>query len=56
MNISQNALIKRFMKGASVQKPPKPQYSETWDPTKVLDFLYTLFPNSTLSFDKLSKK
>ena len=56
VNISQDALIKRFMKGASVQKPPEPRYSETWDPTKVLDFLSTLFPNSTPSFDKLSKK
>ena len=44
------------MKGACVPKPPKPRYSETWDPTKVLDFLSTLFPNWTLSFDKLSKK
>ena len=44
------------MKGVSVQKLTRPRYNETWDPSKVLDFLSGFYPNSELSFEKLTKK
>lgn len=55
-NVGQDPLIKRFFKGVFSQKPPKPKYNETWDPSKVLDHLSTFYPNSELSFERLSKK
>ena len=44
------------MKGVSVQKPPRLRYNESWDPSKVLDYLSGFYPNSEVSFEKLTRK
>ncbi|XP_046737105.1 uncharacterized protein LOC124405884 [Diprion similis] len=55
-NVGQDQFVKRFMKGFATQKPPRPKYNETWDPSKVLDHISQFYPNSELSFEKLSEK
>lgn len=48
--------IKRFCKGVSKQRPPKPKYNVTWDPSKVLDHLCQWPSNEQLSLKQLSLK
>lgn len=48
--------IKRFMKGVFRSKPPLPKYNVTWDPSAVLDYLATLYPNEEISLEMLTKK
>ncbi|XP_046734985.1 uncharacterized protein LOC124404700 [Diprion similis] len=55
-NVGQDQFVKRFMKGFATQKPSRPKYNKTWDPSKVLDHISRFYPNSELSFEKLSKK
>ena len=54
--VGEDENIKRYCKGVSVLKPQKPKYNYTWDPKTVLNYLSTLYPNESLSLDKLSKK
>ena len=49
-------LIPKFMKGVFHSNPPKPRYKFTWDVTKVLDFLKTLYPLKHLSLKMLTLK
>ena len=51
-----STLISRFMKGLFNVIPPKPRYQFTWDVSKVLTFLYTLFPLDELSLKMLTLK
>lgn len=37
-NLTQHVLVRRFMKGAYNEFPPKPKYVFTWDISTVLDF------------------
>lgn len=48
--------IRRFCKGVSKQRPPKPKYNVTWDPSKVLDHLCQWPSNELLSLKQLSLK
>ncbi|KAJ8727382.1 hypothetical protein PYW07_001501 [Mythimna separata] len=48
--------VKRLLKGFYKIKPPGPKYHTTWDPSKVLNVLKTWTPNTSLNFEKLSKK
>ena len=49
-------LITRFMKGLFHVNPPKPRYSCTWDVSKVLSYLSSLFPLDGLSMKMLTLK
>lgn len=55
-DIGKDAMIKRLFKGISVLKPQRPKYDCTWDPSSVLEYLKTLYPNETISLEKLSLK
>lgn len=48
--------VTRFLKGVYRLRPTLPRYSETWDPSKVLNFLSTWPDNKELSLEKLTKK
>ncbi|XP_072939956.1 uncharacterized protein [Epargyreus clarus] len=48
--------ISRFLKGVYRLRPPRPRYSETWDPTKVLEYLTSWPDNQDLSLENLTKK
>lgn len=48
--------ISRFMKGVFNQIPPRPKYKFTWDVSKVLNLLRTLFPLCELSLKTLTLK
>lgn len=48
--------ISRFMKGVFNRIPPRPKYKFTWDVSKVLTFLRTLFPLCELSLKMLTLK
>jgi integrase len=54
--IGDDPLIRRFCKGASVLKPPKPRYDYIWDPAPVILKLGSLFPHEDLSLEKITKK
>ena len=53
---SNACLISRFMKGLFHVIPLKPRYQFTWDVSKVLTFLSTLFPLDRLSMKMLTLK
>nr|CAI5828094.1 unnamed protein product [Callosobruchus analis] len=46
----------RFFKGMYKLHPPMPRYDSTWDPDIVLSYLKTLYPNETISLEKLAKR
>lgn len=48
--------MKRFCKGASVLKPPRPRYDYIWDPDPVVSKLGLLFPHEDLPLETISKK
>ncbi|XP_077277629.1 uncharacterized protein LOC143905862 [Temnothorax americanus] len=54
--IGEDPLIKRFCKGASVLKPPRPRYDHIWDPAPVISKLGTFFPHEDLSLERVTKK
>ena len=56
INSDHEQLIKRFMKGDYNIKPSQPKYSETWDPSPVLQYIEKLHPLHTLSAENLTKK
>lgn len=49
-------VLSKFMKGLFNLNPPLPRYSFTWDDTKVLMFLKTLFPSESLNLKRLTWK
>lgn len=51
-----NLEIQRFFEGIQGLRPNKPRYNYTWDPTTVLEYLKNLYPNDTLSLEKLTCK
>ncbi|XP_063981069.1 uncharacterized protein LOC135164542 [Diachasmimorpha longicaudata] len=55
-DVGSDQKIKRFLKGVSNERPPKPRYDETWDPKIVLDFIQKLGSNTDLTLKSLSKK
>lgn len=55
-NLSEDHIIKRFLKGVFRLRPPAPKYDMTWDTNSVLDYLSTWYPNEDISIDLLSKK
>lgn len=55
-NIGSDERIKRLLKGIYRQKPPKPKYTTTWDPKRVLDYVSQWYPNSNQSLTNVTKK
>ena len=51
-----NSLIVRCMKGIFNLRPPVPRYTFTWDVKKVLTFLSSLFPLTTISLKMITLK
>ena len=49
-------LIKRVTKACFNQAPPLPKYSDMWDVDKLMGFLETLYPNTSLSTYDLGMK
>lgn len=54
--VGDNPLIKRFCKGASIIKPPRPRYNCVWDPSPVIAELGRQFPHEDLSLEAVTKK
>ena len=48
--------ISRFCKGTYNLRPSAPSYDSTWDPSQVLSYLETLFPNELIPFSLLTEK
>lgn len=54
--LGSNEKIKRFFKGVQNLRPTAPRYDYIWDPSIVLNYLCTFFPNEELSLKDLSCK
>ena len=54
--VGQHPLVVRLLKGAYIQRPPKPRYSHTWDVTRMLAYLRDLGNNKNLPLNILSQK
>ncbi|XP_011866158.1 PREDICTED: uncharacterized protein LOC105561098 [Vollenhovia emeryi] len=54
--IGSHPLIKRFAKGISVIKPPRPKYDFIWDPAPVIARLAKIFPYEPLDLSTITKK
>lgn len=54
--LTDQTLIKRFLKGVFRIKPVFPRYNETWDPNPVLEYLEKLAPLHSLSLENLTYK
>lgn len=52
----ENSIVVRFMKGVFNIRPPLPRYQFTWDVSKVLKFLQTLFPLHSLDLKSVTLK
>ena len=48
--------VHRIMKAMLLRRPPRPKYSDTWNPETLLRYLATLGPSSALSLIQLSEK
>ncbi|XP_037301262.1 uncharacterized protein LOC115454479 isoform X1 [Manduca sexta] len=46
----------RFFKGIFKLRPKKPKYEVVWDPSIVLDYLSSLYPNESLGLELITKK
>lgn len=55
INIGENKLICKFMKGVYKSKPPLCKYNVTWDPSSILE-LISQWDNSTINLERLSLK
>lgn len=55
-SVGNDTRVKRFFKGAFKLKPVFPRYNVTWNPNIVLEYLSNLYPNETLSLEKLTHK
>lgn len=51
-----DVIVIEFMKGVFNLRPPKPKYTDIWDPEKVLNALKEWSPSSVLPLYKLSQK
>ena len=49
-------MTKRFCKGASESKLPKPRYDFIWDSAPVIKHLKTIFPHKNYSLEIITKK
>lgn len=56
IDLDNQKIMKRFLKGVYNKNPPSPKYSTTWDPAPVLKYLETKFPLNSLSLKDLSQK
>ena len=54
--IGQHPLVTRLMKGVYNLRPPKPQYTYTWDVDMVIQYIAGLGENTNLPAKKLSQK
>lgn len=52
----QSPVITRFMKGVFLSNRPKPKYTLTWDVSRVLNYLKTLYPLEKLNLKDLTLK
>lgn len=53
---SDEILIKRFLKGVFRDRPSFPKYTETWDPSIVLQYLKQWYPLENITLEQLTKK
>ncbi|CAG2190553.1 unnamed protein product [Mytilus edulis] len=56
VTVGSNATIIRFLKGVYNLRPSEPRYSETWDVSKVFNFLRKLSPVKYISLKDLTLK
>ncbi|XP_074107217.1 uncharacterized protein LOC141532667 [Cotesia typhae] len=56
IDIANNALVTRFIKGTYKMRPSLPKYHSTWDVDPVLEKLASFFPLDSLSLKDLSNK
>lgn len=54
--VGQHPLVKRFCKGTLNLRPPRVRYKETWDVSKTISYLKTLYPLELLSLKFLTLK
>lgn len=54
--VGENTHVRRFFKGISRLRPPRPKYESTWDPEIVLSHLRLWGPTEDLVLEKLSQK
>lgn len=52
----QHPLVKDYLRGAYNLNPPRPRYTDTWDPKLVLDVVKDWFPVETLDLKRLTLK
>lgn len=48
--------VKRYIKGISKLRSPRPKYNITWDPQVLLNHLENIYPNEDVSLELSSKK
>lgn len=56
VDLGSDERVRQFFKGVSVLKPSKPKYALTWDPTPVITYLASLWPQEDLSLELLTHK
>lgn len=56
LNEKEQKILGRFLKGVFNIKPPKPRYTEIWDPTIVLEYLQKQSPIEDLTLEDLTMK
>lgn len=54
--IGNHPMVKRFLKGVSVLKPPRPRYDFVWDPAPVISKLSVIYPYEGVSLKDITKK
>lgn len=54
--VGEDHQVKRFFKGVSKLRPPLPKYHVTWNPSIVLGYLETCYPNTVISLELLTQK
>ncbi|XP_011859632.1 PREDICTED: uncharacterized protein LOC105557096 [Vollenhovia emeryi] len=54
--IGNHPMIKRFCKGVSVLRPPRPRYNFVWDPAPVIAKLPSIYPYEGVSLKDITKK
>lgn len=54
--IGKDPMVRRFCKGVSVLKPPRPRYDYVWDPAPVIAKLSSVYPYDSVALDVITKK
>lgn len=57
--VGEDYQIKRFLRVITKfyqKRPPLPKYHVTWNPTLVLDYVGTCYPNEKISLEMLTRK